>query len=75
MVGWHRQGRTPDSSTRALRKSYQQRHLAANQEELGEGYDEVAFVQYLCSVFEVIFICRWLYFPSEERRAADFYRL
>jgi hypothetical protein len=30
-------GETPDSSTRALWKSYQQSNLVANQEELGEG--------------------------------------
>jgi hypothetical protein len=29
-----------ESSTRALWQSYQQSHLAANQEELGEGNDE-----------------------------------
>jgi hypothetical protein len=33
-------GETPDSSTRALWLSYQQSHLLANKEELGEGNNE-----------------------------------
>jgi hypothetical protein len=34
---WHRQRTTPESSTTTLWQSWQKRHLAANQEELGEG--------------------------------------
>jgi hypothetical protein len=34
-------GETPDSSTRVLWQSYQQSHLVANQDNLGEGNDLV----------------------------------
>jgi hypothetical protein len=34
MLEWYRQWETPDSSTRAVWKSYQQSHLVAKQEEL-----------------------------------------
>jgi hypothetical protein len=37
MVEWYRQGKTPDSYTRAFWQSYLQSHLVASQEELGEG--------------------------------------
>jgi hypothetical protein len=40
MVEWYRQGKTPDSSTRALWKFYQQSLLVVNQREFGEGNDE-----------------------------------
>jgi hypothetical protein len=40
MVEWYRHGKTPDSFTRALWKSYQQIHLVAKQEVLDEGSDE-----------------------------------
>jgi hypothetical protein len=45
---------TPDSSTRALWKSYQQRRLVANKEELGERNNEFDLTKYLFSYFEVI---------------------
>jgi hypothetical protein len=35
-------GKTPDSSTTALRQSYQQSHLVAKQEDLGEGNKDLA---------------------------------
>jgi hypothetical protein len=48
----------------------------------GEGNDEIGLAKYLCSHFEGIFnmpfnLTTWgrrLYFPSEGRHAADFYR-
>jgi hypothetical protein len=39
----YRQGKIPDLSTRALWQSYQQRHLVANQEEVGKGNNEFGF--------------------------------
>jgi hypothetical protein len=39
-------GKTPDFSTRALWKSYQQNHLVAKREELGEGNDEFGLTKY-----------------------------
>jgi hypothetical protein len=34
MVELYQEGKTPDSSTRALWQSYQQSHLVANQEDV-----------------------------------------
>jgi hypothetical protein len=36
MVECYRQGKSPDSSTRALEKSYQQSYLVAKQKKVGE---------------------------------------
>jgi hypothetical protein len=49
-------GETPDSSTRALWQCYQQSHIVANKDELGEGNDEFGQTKYFCSYFQVIFI-------------------
>jgi hypothetical protein len=43
MVKWYLQKKTPDSSTRALWKSYQQSYLVVNQEEFGEKIMNLAF--------------------------------
>jgi hypothetical protein len=58
MVQWYRQGKTPNSSTRALWQSCQQSNLVARKEDLVEGNDKFGLTKYLCSYFEVIFICR-----------------
>jgi hypothetical protein len=72
-------GETPDSSTRALLQTYQQRHLG----QVG-GIDEgvrilpVQYLRYLKGSFTCCKILRYgifrLYFRSEGRCAADFYR-
>jgi hypothetical protein len=50
MVEWCPQRKTPDPSSRALRQSYQQSHLVANQ-ELGEGNCEFSL--------RIIFVYTW----------------
>jgi hypothetical protein len=54
MVKYYRQGKTPDSSTRALWQSCHQGHLVSYHEERGEGNDEFRTMKYLCSYFEGI---------------------
>jgi hypothetical protein len=48
MVEWHRQGKSPDSSSRAVWQSY---HYSPSSklEELGEGTDEFCLTKYLFS--------------------------
>jgi hypothetical protein len=56
MVEWQCwQGKT-DSSTRALWKSYQQRHLIANRKN-GQKKWEFNLAKYFCSFLQVIFTC------------------
>jgi hypothetical protein len=69
-----RLGITPDLPTRALWRSYQQKHL-----ERGGGIDEgmrILLIQYFWYVHGYFTCCKILrlYFPSERTCAADFYR-
>jgi hypothetical protein len=80
MVESYRQGKTADSSTRALWQSYQQCHLVTKQEELDERNDEFGLTQYLSLQFEGILhtVKSYDMGPTaslllEGRIAADFY--
>jgi hypothetical protein len=55
LVEWYLQGKTPDSSTRALWQSYQQNHLVARQEILDERNAEFSR--------QIIFVhtCKWFF--------------
>jgi hypothetical protein len=53
---WCWQGKTPDSSTRALWKSYQQRHLIASRRNRQKKW-EFNRAKYFCSFLQVIFTC------------------
>jgi hypothetical protein len=68
MVEYYRQGESPDSSTRALWKSYEQNHIAENQEELAKVVINSGFEIYtsICSNFEVVF-----YMPQNLSRRGD----
>jgi hypothetical protein len=74
------QGKTPDSSIRALWESLQQSHLVAKQLELGKGNYEFGLPKYLSSYFKGIlnmsYNLTWsqkLHFSSEGRHAVEFY--
>jgi hypothetical protein len=79
MAEWYRQGKAPDSSTRATWESHQQ-SFSINAGGTSKRNDEFGLTNYLCSYFEGILHAikstwgRRLYFPSEERRPADLYR-
>jgi hypothetical protein len=45
-------GRAPDLSFRALWQSYRHIHLVANQEELGEGNDEICLRNIFVHIFK-----------------------
>jgi hypothetical protein len=49
-------GETPDLSTTALWQSYQQSHILANKEELGEGNYEFGLTEYLCSYLVIFYM-------------------
>jgi hypothetical protein len=78
-VEWHRQRETPDSSTRALWKAYQQSSISiagGNGEE-----NEFCFMRYLVYTSKVSLTCRKIWrhraggftSPSEGRHVTDFY--
>jgi hypothetical protein len=80
---WYRQGKTPDTSTRALWNSYQHRHLVTSRRN-GRKEWEFSLTKYFCSHLQVMFLHSVkstvmgppaiLPLTPEERRAADFYR-
>jgi len=57
MVEWYQQGKTPNSSNRALWQSYQQSHLVANVEELGKKNYEFSLQSIFVPTSEWFFKC------------------
>jgi hypothetical protein len=64
----YRQGKTPDSSTRALRQSYKQSNLVAKQEELAKENDEFCLTKYLFHTSKGSITCHKIL-----RHGADFF--